>query len=82
MTKDHPASNRIQYLPISGSNTIIINVKDNRSLDDERYKWLNDVVCVGIGLVRKKTQNWSEENPSDLVLDVGELVWEPLMPES
>jgi hypothetical protein len=49
--------------------------------DDERYKWLNDVVCVGAGLVRKKTQNWSEENPSDLVLDVAELVWEPL-PES
>ena len=49
--------------------------------DDSRYSRLNDVVCVGTGLVRKKTQNWSKENPSDLLLDVAELIWEPL-PES
>ena len=45
---------------------------------DSRYKRLNDVVCVGAGLVRKKTQGWIETNPSDLMLDVAELIWEPL----
>ena len=35
--------------------------------DDERYRWLNDVVCVGTGEVR----------PDGLLLDVAELVWEP-----
>lgn len=45
--------------------------------DDSRYNWLNDVVCVGTGFVRKKTRDWSEKNPSDLLLDVAELIWEP-----
>ena len=35
--------------------------------DDARYRWLNDVVCVGTGEVR----------PDGLVIDVAELVWEP-----
>jgi hypothetical protein len=35
--------------------------------DDERYRWLNDVVCVGTGEVR----------PDQLSIDVAELVWEP-----
>ncbi len=45
--------------------------------DHERYQWLNDVVCVGAGQVRPKPTP-TPENPSDLVLDVAELVWEPL----
>jgi Protein of unknown function (DUF3237) len=35
--------------------------------DDPRYRWLNDVVCVGTGDVR----------PERLVIDVAELIWEP-----
>ena len=35
--------------------------------DDERYRWLNDVVCVGTGEVR----------PDGLLIDVAELIWEP-----
>ena len=35
--------------------------------DDERYRWLNDVVCVGTGEVR----------PGQLMIDVAELIWEP-----
>jgi hypothetical protein len=34
--------------------------------DDERYRWLNDVVCVGTGEVR----------PDRLLIEVAELVWE------
>ncbi len=45
--------------------------------EDERYRWLNDTVCVGEGQVRPKaTPNPS--NPSDLVLEVAALEWEPL----
>jgi hypothetical protein len=45
--------------------------------DHDRYRWLNDAVCVGTGQVRPKTQG-TLTNPSDLVLDVAELVWEPI----
>ena len=41
--------------------------------DDERYRWLNDVICVGAGGVRARPDR---ESP-DLVIDVSELVWEP-----
>lgn len=40
---------------------------------DERYRWLNDVVCVGVGEVRTP----EEGDGADLVIDVAELVWEP-----
>jgi uncharacterized protein DUF3237 len=43
--------------------------------DDDRYSRLNDVVCVCVGEVR------TTEGPgptSDLVMDVAELVWEPI----
>ena len=40
---------------------------------DERYRWLNDVVCVGVGEVRTP----AEGDGADLVIDVAELVWEP-----
>jgi hypothetical protein len=43
--------------------------------DSERYRRLNDVVCACVGEVR------SPEDPSldtQLVLDVAELVWEPI----
>ena len=38
--------------------------------EDERYRRLNDVVCVSVGEVRA----W-EDGPTDLVVDVAELVW-------
>jgi hypothetical protein len=46
--------------------------------DHERYRWLNDVVCVLAGEVR-----WPDKPPEqvrqvevELVIDVSELVWE------
>ena len=45
--------------------------------DDDRFQWLNDAVCVGTGQVRPKPTP-TPENPTDLVLDVAELVWEPI----
>ncbi len=47
--------------------------------EDPRYAWLNDVVCVGIGEVRPKATGATDSNPTDLVLDVAELVWEPII---
>jgi hypothetical protein len=42
--------------------------------DGERYRRLNDVVCVCVGEVRAR-----EDPPgAELVLDVAELVWEPI----
>jgi hypothetical protein len=38
--------------------------------DDERYRWLNDVVAVGEGEVR------SLEDGTELVIDLAEVVWE------
>jgi uncharacterized protein DUF3237 len=46
---------------------------------DPRYLWINDVVCVGTGEVRPKTEGRTDTNPSDLVLEVAELVWEPFV---
>ena len=34
---------------------------------DARYRWLNDVVCVGTGIV----------GIDELMIDIAELVWEP-----
>ena len=42
--------------------------------DDGRYSWLNDGICVGTGEVRRSAH---AESP-DLVLDVAELIWEPI----
>jgi hypothetical protein len=41
---------------------------------DERYRRLNDVVCAVAGEVRPRTDG----SGFDVVLDVSELVWEPL----
>jgi Protein of unknown function (DUF3237) len=40
--------------------------------EDERYRWLNDSLSVGVGEVR-----WQEEGPTELVIEWAELVWEP-----
>jgi hypothetical protein len=39
---------------------------------DERYTWLNDVVCAVAGEVQPGDER------TEIVLDVAELVWEPL----
>lgn len=43
------------------------------SADDDRYRRLNDVVCACAGEVRSA----GRESP-ELVVDVAELIWEPL----
>lgn len=40
---------------------------------DDRYRWLNDVVCVGAGEVRE-----TPEGETEIVIDIAELLWEPL----
>ncbi|GAA2042552.1 hypothetical protein GCM10009819_31240 [Agromyces tropicus] len=44
--------------------------------DDERLRRLNDVVCVCVGEVR--TAPDGPDSATTLVLDVAELVWEPI----
>ena len=43
--------------------------------DDERYSRLNDVMCVCVGEVRAPAE--ARSSP-DLVVDIAELVWEPI----
>ena len=44
--------------------------------DNERYRRLNDVVCVCVGEVR--ATNDAQQQSPDLVIDVAELIWEPI----
>lgn len=44
--------------------------------DHDPYRRLNDVVCVWVGEVRSALN--PELSGSELVLDIAELVWEPL----
>jgi hypothetical protein len=44
--------------------------------DDDEYRRLNDAVCVCVGEVRAP-RDPSQPEP-DLVLDVAELIWEPI----
>ena len=44
--------------------------------DAERYRRLNDVVCVSVGEVRAPAN--PEQASPDLVVDIAELVWEPI----
>ena len=43
--------------------------------DDERYRRLNDVVCVCVGEVRAPA---APGGKTEIVMDVAELVWEPI----
>jgi hypothetical protein len=47
-----------------------------RHLQPEQYTRLNDVVCVSVGEVRAPTDPGQVE--PDLVVDVAELIWEPI----
>ena len=40
--------------------------------EDDRYRWLNDTMAVSAGEVR------TTRNDTELVIDVAELIWEPL----
>jgi hypothetical protein len=44
--------------------------------DAEQYRRLNDAVCVCVGEVRAPTE--PEQPEPDLVLDIAELIWEPI----
>jgi hypothetical protein len=44
--------------------------------DDDRYRRLNDVVCVCVGEVRAPDD--PSQGSSELVIDVAELIWEPI----
>jgi hypothetical protein len=44
--------------------------------DSEQYRRLNDVVCVCVGEVRAPAD--PSERGVDLVIDVAELIWEPI----
>ena len=44
--------------------------------DSDRYRRLNDVVCVCVGEVRAPADP-NQDSP-DLVIDVAELIWEPI----
>jgi hypothetical protein len=46
--------------------------------DDDRYRRLNDDVCVCVGEVRAPVR--PDQPGSDLVVDVAELVWEEVAP--
>src|SRR5215217_3895001 len=41
--------------------------------EDERYRWLNDSLSVGVGEVRSQ-----EDGPTELVIEWAEMVWEPV----
>jgi hypothetical protein len=45
--------------------------------DDDRYRWLNDRVCAVEGEVRPRTDG----SGFDVVLEVSEMVWEPVPAE-
>ncbi len=45
--------------------------------DSSKYRWLNDTLCVGTGHSPQRTGPNPRESP-EFVLDVAELVWDPL----
>jgi hypothetical protein len=54
-----------------GRRQIVVSVM--HLADDERYRRLNDVICVGTGEVRAP-----DRGATELVIDVAELIWEPI----
>ena len=41
--------------------------------ENERYRWLNDSLSVGVGEVRSQ-----QDGTTELVVEWAELVWEPI----
>ena len=48
--------------------------------DHERFRWLNDVVCVGAGEVRIDDGGSEHRDNTTLVVDFCELIWEAIAP--
>ena len=52
---------------------------------DERYAWLNNVVCVGCGEIRPLDDSGAARNVVggriDFVIEFSELIWEPIDPQ-
>jgi len=59
--------------PVSGGGRELVG-SITHATDDDRYTWLNDAVCALTGEVRPRPDGTG----FDVVLDVAELVWEPL----
>jgi hypothetical protein len=62
-----------------GRRQIVVSASHTSS--DERFSRLNDVVCVGTGEIRPRSGGGPREvvgHQVDFVIDVAELVWEPL----
>lgn len=49
---------------------------------DERYSWLNDVVCVGAGEIRPRDESGGPRavvgGAIDFVIEFSEVIWEPV----
>lgn len=59
-----------------------IVVSGRHTSGDERYRWLNDVICVGTGEIRPKDTSGGARKvvggDIDFVVDFSELIWEPI----
>jgi hypothetical protein len=57
-------------------------VSGTHTTGDERYSWLNNVVCVGCGEIRPLDDSGGSRNVVggriDFVIDFAELIWEPI----
>ena len=45
--------------------------------DHEKYRWLNDVICVGTGEVRTEENASEHRGNTTIVIHFSELIWEP-----
>lgn len=59
-----------------------IVVSGTHTSGDERYRWLNDVVCVGTGEIRPRDGSGGPRavvgGAIDFVIEVAQLIWEPI----
>lgn len=59
-----------------------IVVSGTHTTGDERYSWLNNVVCVGCGEIRPQDDSGGARNVVggriDFVIEFSELIWEPI----
>lgn len=60
--------------PVSGGGRELVG-SVTHATGDERYAWLNDTVCALVGELRPRVG----EDGFDVVLDIAEVVWEPLV---
>jgi hypothetical protein len=58
--------------PVDGTRRLVGAM--THTTDDERYSWLNDVVCTVAGAVEPRPDG----DGTEVVIDIAQLVWEPL----